>query len=62
MVQWLRLRAPIARGLGSILGQGNKIPHAAQHDQRKNKMKCMIASEIDRYMDTLTQTTHKNWF
>ena len=42
-VQWLRLYASTAGGTGSILGQGNKIPHAAQHDQRKNKMKCMIA-------------------
>ena len=29
MVQWLRLRAPTARGMGSIPGQGTKIPHPA---------------------------------
>ena len=28
MVQWLRLCAPIAEGIGSIPGQGTKIPHA----------------------------------
>ena len=28
MVQWLRLRATTAGGVGSIYGQGTKIPHA----------------------------------
>ena len=29
VVQWLRLHAPSAESLGSILGWGTKIPHAA---------------------------------
>ena len=29
MVQWLRLCTYTARGIGSISGQGTKIPHAA---------------------------------
>ena len=28
VVQWLRLRDPSAGGVGSIPGQGTKIPHA----------------------------------
>ena len=30
VIQWLRLRIPNARGLGSIPGQGTKILHAPQ--------------------------------
>ena len=37
LFQWLRLRAPTAGGLGSIPGQGTKIPHAVWFGQ-KNKM------------------------
>ena len=29
VVQWLRLHVPTAGGMGSILGQGTKIPHAS---------------------------------
>ena len=36
-VQWLRLHAPNARGMGSIPGWGTKIPPAAQHGQKINK-------------------------
>ena len=36
-VQWLRLRASTAGGMGSIPGQGTKIPHAALHGQKKEK-------------------------
>ena len=32
--QWLRLHAYPAGGLGSIPGQGTKIPHATQHSQK----------------------------
>ena len=32
-VQWLRLQASVAGGMGSIPGQGTKIPHAARHSQ-----------------------------
>ena len=38
VVQWLRLPAPSAGVMGSILGQGTKILHSAWHGQ-KNKMK-----------------------
>ena len=33
--QWLGLHAFIAKGLGSIRGQGTKIPQAMQCDQKK---------------------------
>ena len=36
MVQWLRLCISIARGRGSVPGQGTKIPQAAWRGQ-KNK-------------------------
>ena len=39
MVQWLGLHASTARGMGSIPGQGTKIPHAAHHGQKKQKQK-----------------------
>ena len=34
VVQWLRLHAANAGDLGSIPGQGTKIPHAAQCGQK----------------------------
>ena len=34
-VQWLRLHAPSAGGTRVIPDQGTKIPHAAQHSQKK---------------------------
>ena len=37
MVQWLGLCALTAEVLGSIPGQGTKIPQAMQHDQKKKK-------------------------
>ena len=36
MVQWLRLHASKAGGIGSIPGQGTKVPHAEGHGQKKN--------------------------
>ena len=39
MVQWLRLRASNAGRAGSIPGRETKIPHAAQHGQKKKKEK-----------------------
>ena len=39
MVQWLRLQASTAGGVGSIPGQKTKIPHAAQSSQKQNKQK-----------------------
>ena len=41
-VQWLRLCAPNAGGMGSIPGQGTKVRHAPQHSQKeKRKKKCI---------------------
>ena len=37
MVLWLRLHASSAAGVGSIPGQGTKIPHAMQHSQKRKK-------------------------
>ena len=34
-VQWLRLHASNARGVGSIPGQGTKCPHAAAKKKKK---------------------------
>ena len=36
-VQWLRLHTSTAAGMGSILGQGTKIPHAVWCDQKIKK-------------------------
>ena len=37
VVQWLRLRASTARGVGLTPGQGTKILHTMQHNQKKRK-------------------------
>ena len=37
VVQWLRLCAPIAGGMGSIPGRETRIPHATGHDLKKKK-------------------------
>ena len=37
VVQWLGLSTFTAEGLGSIPGQGTKIPQAARHGQGKKK-------------------------
>ena len=34
VVQWLRLRASNSGSMGSIPGQGTKIPHAVWHSQK----------------------------
>ena len=38
-VQWLRLRAPNAGGMGSISSQGARIPHAAPCGKKKKEIK-----------------------
>ena len=43
-VQWLGLRASTAGGMGSIPGQGIKIPHATQHSQSEEKG-CTVTKE-----------------
>ena len=35
-VQWLRLHASTAGGMGSIPGRGTKIPHAARCGQKRS--------------------------
>ena len=37
MVQWLRLYASTAGGVGLVPGQGTKIPYAMQLSQKKKK-------------------------
>ena len=37
VVQWLRLHVINEGGMSLIPGQGNKIPHAARHGQKKKK-------------------------
>ena len=36
--QWLRLHASNAGGADRIPGQGTRIPHAAQHGQKKERI------------------------
>ena len=38
-VQWLRLRASTAGGVGSIPGWGTRIPHASQCSQKTKQNK-----------------------
>ena len=38
MVQWLKLHVSNAGGLGSVLGQGTKIPHANRYSKKQNKI------------------------
>ena len=45
VVQWLRLHASNAGGMGSIPGQGTKIPHASQCGQIEKKKKRTTANE-----------------
>ena len=44
VVQWLRLQAPNAGGLGSIPSWGTKIPHAASCDHKKKKKESFFSS------------------
>ena len=41
-VQWLRLQASTAGGVGSIPDWGTKIPRAPQHGKKKKKKKKKI--------------------
>ena len=38
LVQWLRLLASTAGGMGLIPGQGTKIPHILQQKKKKKKV------------------------
>ena len=42
MVQWLELHAFTAEGLGSIPGQGTKIPQAMQYGQKKKRVRSFL--------------------
>ena len=37
MIQWLGVHVSTARGMGSIPGQGSKIPQATQCSQKERK-------------------------
>ena len=43
VVQWLRLHAPNAESLGSILGWGTKIPHATGMGYKNKKALCLLS-------------------
>ena len=45
MVQWLRLCAPIAEGIGSIPGQGTKIPNGVA--KKKEIMSAIDDTKLD---------------
>ena len=45
-VQWLRLCASMAQGIGSIPDQGTKIPYAVQPGQKKKKKKSEILLQV----------------
>ena len=46
MVQWLRISASTAKGMGSIPGhQETKIPYARQYGQKKKKKKIIQAEK-----------------
>ena len=45
-VEWLGLRASIARGVGSIPGRGTKIPRAVWQGQKKKKLKKKKRNDI----------------
>jgi len=50
VVQWLGLHAFIAKGAGSIPGQGTKIPQAQQSGQEnKNKTKKFTANGMNHH-------------
>ena len=47
VVQWLRLSASTAEGMGSIPGWGTKIPCAVGYGQKKKKKKnCMESKPL----------------
>ena len=46
-VQWLRLHTSTARGVGSIPGQGSKIPQATQCSQKENRAEFIVCDRSD---------------
>ena len=51
VVQWLRLHTFNARGVGSLRGQGIKIPHAAWCGKKKKKK---FKNYFGRHFSSLT--------
>ena len=50
--QWLRLCTSTAGGMGSIPGQGTKIPHSAWCSQKeKNGPKTLTYTSLKKYTD-----------
>ena len=60
MVQWLGLCALTAEVLGSIPGQGTKIPQAMQHDRKKKKCMKFTLNSINEKMFKLYKTLHQS--
>ena len=57
VVQWLRLRASTAGGMGVILGQGAKILHAAREARPKKKSHSEDWDEVNWRRNN----TEKDW-
>ena len=49
-VQWLRLCTSNAGGMGLIPGWGTKIPHAAQHSQKKKRFHLLPSPWISWFL------------
>ena len=58
-VQWLRLCTSTAGGTDSIPGQGNKIPHAMQCNQKKEKV--AMINMLRTLMEKSIQHARKKW-
>ena len=58
-VQWLRLCTSTAGGTGSIPGQGTKIPHAMQCNQKKEKG--AMINMLRTLMEKSIQHARKKW-
>ena len=57
-VQWLRLRASTAGGMGLIPGQGANIPYVAWRSQKTKKIKKMLKKLKDD-MEKVNKTIYK---
>ena len=57
VVQWLGLHIFTASGLGSIPGQGTKIPQAASHGQKKktNKIPDFTLRDMGSFQQLLSR-------
>jgi len=58
-VQWLRLCAFTAVGMGLIPGRGNKMPPAAWHNQKKKKIEHLIEEWVFQTNNVLTCAVHQ---